>query len=211
MRQNMDTDNPVFRSYAQRMIRNLVEHYRDNPNVIGWQIDNETSPNGAANHDVFTGFVNHLKQKFGTTDNLNKAWFLNYWGEDANGWENMPTRDNATSTSYKLEWSRWGQMRVTNDLDWQAALVGEYRGPGQFVTQDFGGGMRRNVNEFEVAKTLDIAADNIYHGMHAGAYGWAGAGGAGRLHALAEAWELPGDGDECADDGLDLVVPVSAV
>ena len=28
----------------------------------------------------------------------------------------MPTRDNATSTSYKLEWSRWQQMRVTDFL-----------------------------------------------------------------------------------------------
>jgi beta-galactosidase len=165
MRQNMDTDNPTFRFYAQRMIRNMVEHYRNNPNVIGWQIDNETSPNGAANHDVFTGFVNHLKLKFGTTDNLNKAWFLHYWGEDVNGWENMPTRDNATSTSYKLEWSRWGQMRVTDYLDWQAALVREYKGTGQFVTHDFGGAMQRVVNEFEVAKTLDVVADNVYHGM----------------------------------------------
>lgn len=164
MRQNMDTDNLVFRSYAQRLIRNLVEHYRSNPNVIGWQIDNETSSYGAANPDVFKGFVDHLKQKFGTTDNLNKAWFLNYWGQDVNGWENMPTRDNATSTSYKLEWSRWSQMRVTNYLDWQAALVRKYRRPGQFVTHDFGGSMRRDVNEFEVAKALDIAANNPYHG-----------------------------------------------
>lgn len=164
MRQNMDTDNPVFRSYAQRLIRNLVEHYRDNPNVIGWQIDNETSSYGAANADVFKGFVDHLKQKFGTTDKLNKAWFLNYWGQDVNDWEDMPTRDNATSTSYKLEWSRWSQMRVTNYLDWQAALVRKYRGSGQFVTHDFGGSMRRDVNEFEVAKALDIAANNPYHG-----------------------------------------------
>lgn len=44
MRQNMDTDNPVFRFYAQRVIKNLVEHYRDNPAVISWQIDNETPP-----------------------------------------------------------------------------------------------------------------------------------------------------------------------
>ncbi len=117
----------------------MVEHYKNNRHVIGWQIDNETGSYGAYNHDVFAGFVNHLKQKFGTTDALNKAWFLNYWGEDVNGWENMPTRDSAISTGYKLEWSRWQQMRVTDFLAWQAALVREYRGPDQFVTQDFGG------------------------------------------------------------------------
>ncbi len=164
MRQNMDTSNPTFRLYAQRLIRNLITHYHDNPNVIGWQVDNETGSYGASNQDVFDGFVNHLKQKFGTTDNLNKAWFLNYWGEDVNGWENMPPRDGTISTGYKLEWSRWQQMRVTDYLAWQAALVREYRSPSQFVTQDLGGVMKRDVNEFEVSKALDVVADNPYHG-----------------------------------------------
>ncbi len=164
MRQNMDTDSPAYRFYAQRLIRHMAEHYKDNPNVIGWQIDNETSSYGAANHDVFTGFVNHLKRKFGTTDALNAAWGLNYWGQNVNGWENMPERDSTISTGYKLEWTRWEQMRVTDFLSWQASLVREYRGPGQFVTQDFGGAMRRDVNEHEVGKSLDVAANNPYHG-----------------------------------------------
>ena len=73
MRQNMDTDNADYRRYAKRLITNLVEHYKDNPYVIGWQIDNETASYGASNDDVFAGFVKHLKEKFGTTDNLNKA------------------------------------------------------------------------------------------------------------------------------------------
>jgi beta-galactosidase len=164
MRQNMDLDNPKFRFYAERVITNLVSHYKDNPAVIGWQIDNETSSYGASNPDVFAGFVEHLKQKFGTTDALNKAWFLNYWGEDVNDWADMPTRDNATSTSYKLEWTRWQQIRVTSFLSWQAALVRKYRGPGQFVTQDFGSMMRSDVNEPAVAAALDVIANNVYHG-----------------------------------------------
>lgn len=164
MRQNMDIQNVVFRQYSQRLIKNLVEHYRDNPYVIGWQIDNETASYGASNPDVFEGFVAHLKQKFGTTDNLNKAWFMNYWGEDVNAWEDMPTRDSAQSTGYKLEWSRWQQMRVTDYLSWQAQLVRQYRRPDQFVTTDFAGGMKPDVNEEAVSGYLDIAAMNVYHG-----------------------------------------------
>ncbi len=164
IRQNMDTDSPAYRFYAQRLIRNLVNHYKDNPYVIGWQIDNETGSYGAFNRDVFDGFVNHLKHKFGSTDALNKAWFLNYWGQDVNGWENMPPPDRATSTSYKLEWSRWQQMRVTDFLAWQADLVRQYRGPNQFVTHDYGGMMKLDKNENEVARSLDIVANNIYHG-----------------------------------------------
>lgn len=164
MRQNMDFDNPKFRFYAERVIGNLVKHYKDNPAVIGWQIDNETAAYEASNPDVFAGFVDHLRKKFGTTDALNKAWFLNYWGEDVNNWTDMPTRDNATSTSYKLEWTRWQQIRVTNFLSWQAALVRKYRRPDQFVTQDFGSMMRSDVNEPAVAASIDVVANNPYHG-----------------------------------------------
>lgn len=164
MRQNMDIENPTFRFYAQRVITNLVEHYKNNPYVIGWQIDNETASYGASNADVFAGFVNHLKEKFGTPENLNKTWFLNYWGEDVNSWEDLPTRDDAQSTGYKLEWTRWQQMRVTDYLSWQAALVRRYRRADQFVTTDFAGGMKPDVNEEAVSSTLDIAAVNNYHG-----------------------------------------------
>lgn len=164
MRQNMDFDNPAFRSYAERLITNLVSHYKDNPTVIGWQIDNETTGYGASNPDVFAGFVEHLKEKFGTTEALNKAWFLNYWGQTVNDWADMPTRDNATSTSYKLEWSRWQQIRVTRYLSWQAGLVRKYGRPDQFVTQDFGSMMKTEVNEPEVAASLDVVANNPYHG-----------------------------------------------
>ena len=164
MRQNMDTDSPAFRFYAERMIRHIVAHYKDNPTVIGWQVDNETGSNDAANPDVFIGFQHYLEKKFGTPEALSKAWFLNYWGENLHTWEDLPTRDGAQSTGYKLEWTRWSQMRVTDYLHWQAVLVRESASPRQFVTTDFGGAMHNDVNEEEVAESLDIAAVNNYHG-----------------------------------------------
>ncbi len=163
MRQNMDFSSPAFRFYAERIIRNLVEHYRDNPAVIGWQVDNETGSNHAYNEDVQIGFVNYLKQKFVTTDALNKAWLLQYWGETVNGWENFPPRQGATSTAYKLEWTRWQQHRVTDFLSWQAALVRAHRRPDQFVTQDFSGGLHADVDEYKVAEALDVVGLNPYH------------------------------------------------
>lgn len=164
MRQNMNTDDPNYRRYAERLIVKMVEHYKNNPTVIGWQIDNETSSYGASNPQLQEMFVSRLKTKFKTTDALNKAWFLNYWGQDVFDWNDMPTRDNATSTSYKLEWSRFEQDRVTEFLKWQAELVRKHRGPQQFVTQDFGSMMRQDVNEPEVAKVIDVVANNPYHG-----------------------------------------------
>jgi beta-galactosidase len=164
MRQNMDTDSPAFRFYAERLIRHIAAHYKDNPTVIGWQLDNETGSNDAANSDVFIGFQHYLEKKFVTPEALSKAWFLNYWGENLHTWEDLPTRDGAQSTGYKLEWSRWSQMRVTDFLHWQSALVRECAGPSQFVTTDYAGMMHRDVNEEAIAEALDIPALNNYHG-----------------------------------------------
>jgi beta-galactosidase len=164
MRQNMDTDSPAYRFYVERLIRHIVAHYRDNPTVIGWQIDNETSSYDAANPDVFIGFQHYLEKRFGSPEALSKAWFLNYWGENLHRWEDLPTRDGTISTGYKLEWTRWSQMRVTDFLYRQSELVREYASPSQFVTTDFGGMMRHDVNEESIASFLDIPAVNVYHG-----------------------------------------------
>lgn len=163
LRQNMDTDSPAYRFYAERLIRHIVAHYKDNPTVIGWQLDNETSSYDAANTDVFIGFQHYLEKKFVTPEALSKAWFLNYWGQNLHTWEDLPRRDGTISTSYKLEWTRWSQMRVTDFLHWQAQLVRACASPRQFVTTDYGGMMRRDVNENAIADSLDIVADNIYH------------------------------------------------
>lgn len=163
MRQNMDTDAPAYRFYAERLIRRIVAHYKDDPNVIGWQVDNETGSYGAANDDVFIRFQHYLEKKFGTPENLSRAWFLNYWGQDLHSWTDLPRPDGAQSTGYKLEWSRWSQMRVTDFLHWQARLVRECAGPRQFVTHDFAGSLHGDVNEEAVAQKLDVAGVNIYH------------------------------------------------
>lgn len=163
MRQNMNTDSAAYRFYAERLIRKIAARYKDNPNVIGWQVDNETSSYGAANDDVFVRFTHYLEKKFGTPENLSKQWFLNYWGQNLHSWVDLPRPDGAQSTGYKLEWSRWSQMRVTDFLHWQAKLIRENASPRQFVTHDFAGSMHSDINEEAVSRGLDIPAVNIYY------------------------------------------------
>jgi beta-galactosidase len=164
MRQNADLMNPTYRSYCERIIRKLAEHYKDNPAVIGWQIDNETPPGGAANKDVQDGFVTYLQRKFKTVDALNKDWGLNYWGQRLNDWTEIPPQAGILNPGWKLEWTRYSQWITTDFLAWQASLVNQYKRPDQFVTQDFAGPPRPEVNESDISKSLDIVAANPYHG-----------------------------------------------
>jgi len=163
-RQNTDLMNPTYRFYCERIIRKLLEHYKNNPVVIGWQIDNETSAGGAANHDVQAGFVSYLQNKFGTVDQLNKVWGLNYWGQRLNDWTEIPPQEGILNPGWKLEWQRYQQWITTDFLAWQAAIVNEYKRPDQFITHDLAGPPRSEVNERDIARSLDIVAVNPYHG-----------------------------------------------
>ena len=163
MRQNADLLNPTYRFYCERIIRKLAEHYKDNQTVIGWQIDNETPPGGAANKDVQDGFVEYLQHKFKTVDELNKVWGLNYWGQRMNDWTEIPPESGILNPGWKLEWQRYAQWITTDFLAWQASLVNQYKRPDQFVTQDFAGPPRPEVNEYDISKSLDVVAVNPYH------------------------------------------------
>ncbi len=164
-RQNMDITHPTYLFYSERIIRKVVSHFRNHPAVIGYQIDNETGSYGTAGRNVQTGFTEYLKQKFGSTVQLNRLWGLVYWGQLVNGWDEFPPRDGILNPGYKLEWERYQQKIVTDFLSWQASIVNEYKRPDQFITQNFVGGVRTNIDEYEIARHLDVASVNPYHAV----------------------------------------------
>jgi beta-galactosidase len=164
LRQNTDLLNPTYRTYCERIIRRLLEHYKNNPTVIGWQIDNETSAGGAANPDVQSGFVDYLKGKYKTVDELNKIWLLNYWGQRLNDWTEIPPQAGIINPGWKLEWQRYQQWMTTDFLAWQAGIVNQYKRPDQFITHDLAGPPRPEVNERDIASSMNVMAANPYHG-----------------------------------------------
>ncbi len=101
-------------------------------------------------------------------------------------------------------------MRVTDFLHWQAALVRECAAPRQFVTTDYGGMMRHDVNEEAIAEALDIPADNIYHGTQDHYDGWTQAMQAGFTRSLKHGNFLITE-TNAQIDRLVVGVPVSAV
>jgi beta-galactosidase len=165
IRQNMDLTYPEYRRYSERIIRQLVSHFRKHPAIIGWQVDNETTSYGTAGPNVQTAFVDYLRKKFKSADALNKAWGFVYWGQLINSFEELPPRDGAINPGYKLEWERFQQYITTEFLGWQAAIVREYARPDQFVTHNFVGGARTDIDQFAIAKHLDVAAVNPYHSV----------------------------------------------
>lgn len=162
-RQNMDLTHPEYRRHAERIIRALMKQYAKHPAIIGFQVDNETGPNGLPLPNVQKAFVEYLRQKYGAVTELNKLWGFTYWGQLVQSWDELPARDGILNPGYKLEWERHQRRIVTDFLSWQSAIVREYKRPEQFITHNFVGGIRTNLDQWAISKSLDIAAVNPYH------------------------------------------------
>lgn len=161
-RQNYDFLHPEFRKHAERVIRQIVGHFKDHPAVIGYQIDNETAPNGVPTRYTNAAFLERLKEKYGTPDVINRIWGLAYWGQLVDKWEDLPPRNGIRNPGYKLEWENFQHDIVTEYLAWQAGIVRYYIRPDQFITTCFSGGVHTNLDQWAIARHLDVIAENPY-------------------------------------------------
>ena len=161
-RQNYDFLNPYFRQHAERVIREIVRHFKEHPAVIGYQIDNETFPTGVPTPYMNAAFLDRLKRKYKTPETINKIWGLVYWGQLVDKWDDLPPHDGILNPGYKLEWEDFQHDVVTDYLSWQAKIVNEYKRPDQFITQDFSGGVHTDLDQWSIARALDIVAENPY-------------------------------------------------
>lgn len=80
-RQHADTCNPVFRAHSRRITQAMADHYRDHPDVIGWQTDNElnTSVSKSYSASARREFQQFLEEKYGEIGALNHAWGGDFW------------------------------------------------------------------------------------------------------------------------------------
>ncbi len=170
MRQNMDITNKDFLFHAERVIRKLISHVAKHPAVIGYQADNETKHYNTAGKNVQQLFVSYLKEKFKTTDALNKAFGLDYWSNRVDNWNDFPSTIGSINASLNAEFSKFQRKLVTDYLVWQTKIIKEYSQPQQFVTQNFdlewrgySYGIQPDVDHFATAKALDVAGIDIYH------------------------------------------------
>ena len=171
-RQIMDIVNPSYRYYGERVIRRLMSHVADNPQVIGYQVDNETKYYDCVSPDMQRLFVKDLRRRFDDDlDRLNAAFGLDYWSNRIDSWEDFPDLTGTINASLGAAFDRFRRSQVSRYLAWQAAIVREYAREDQFVTHNFdfdwgpgwSYGVQPAVDHFEAAECLDVAGVDIYH------------------------------------------------
>ncbi|WP_229070302.1 beta-galactosidase [Actinoplanes sp. DH11] len=166
-RQEVDFTHPAFRFHAERIIRQVVGRYARHPAVIGFQVDNEPGLELLHNHGIFQRFVDHLRHEYGTVDNLNEQWGLVYWSHRLSTWADLWRPDGNAQPQYELAWRRFQARQTAEFIAWQAGIVREYAGTGQFVTTCIAYD-RPAFDDAALGDSLDITAANAYYVMQDG-------------------------------------------
>ena len=80
-RENFCPNSPTFMKYAPALAGKLAEHYRDNKDIWAWHVSNEYSGRCFC-ENCEKKFRIWLKDKYGTIEELNHAWYTPFWGHD---------------------------------------------------------------------------------------------------------------------------------
>jgi beta-galactosidase len=162
-------NSPHMYEYSEKIVRALVGHYKDEKQIVAWQIDNEIGHEGS---DVCycencrKAFQSFLEMKFeGDIDRLNDVYGTTFWSQEYNSFDEIPTPMETITThnpALRLDWERFRSKSIVDFMDFQADLIKEVA-PEAVVMHDFpGGGLDKHVDYSQVAKKLDVIAYNNY-------------------------------------------------
>ena len=162
-RQQFNFANPRYRVLARAMAEQLAKRFGHNPNVVGWQIDNEYAE-VSFDSETKQQFQEWLKQHYGTLDNLNTRWTTSYWSETYFDWNQVPIQVGYGNPGLLLSWMRFVSDTWRSYQKNQLDVIHANCDPRQFVTTNMMGWFN-GYDHYTVAQDLDLAAWDDYVGQ----------------------------------------------
>lgn len=159
----------TYRAYCAKIITRLAQHYKGEPAIIAWQIDNELGHEGSDQcwcPRCRASFQQFLREKFGGDIRaLNETYGTAFWSQEYNNFDEIPLPAPTITThnpALRLDWERFCSEKLHSFAQFQAELLRKII-PGAVVMHDFpGGGLGKHADYSALAGTLDRVAYNNY-------------------------------------------------
>lgn len=157
--------NEIFLDYAQKITTAQARALGSHENIIGWQLDNEPGfPFRDYDENCTEGFRKWLRKKYGTIEELNKAWFSMMFSNVYNSFDEICIPVNACEGGWQpeiqLDYRKYFSYTFNRLLKMEAETVRKYS-PGRFIYTNWPGA-NWSVNCFEGSEYLDYAAWDNY-------------------------------------------------
>jgi len=159
-RQQFSFADQKYRELAHDIAERMAVRYGHNPDVVGWQIDNELA-NPSFDPEAKAQFHAWLAKKYGTIANLNAQWHTAYWSQTYNNFDQIPVREDNESPALLLDWKRFVTATWVSYTQNQVSAIRPHADPRQFITTNTMGWFN-GFDEYQLHKILDIAAWDDY-------------------------------------------------
>ena len=157
----------IYQDYSRRIVEEMARHYRENENVIGWQIDNEFGGDRLGGlcfcDSCLKEFRRWLKEKYHSLDRLNKEWGTCFWSQTYTSWDQIPLpykTETYHNPSLLLDYRRFISESYIKYQNLQINILRSIT-PNKFITHNFMG-LFNKIDYFKLAKPLDFVSWDNY-------------------------------------------------
>ena len=153
-----------YREFCRGIAEQMASHFGHNPNVVGWQIDNEYGY-ALMSHDDETRkqFQGWLQAKYKTLDNVNAHWTTAYWSQTYDNWAEIPIPADDHNPGLRLDWKRFITYTWTSYQQNQIDAIRKHADPRQFITGNFMG-FFDGFDHYLISEPLTFASWDDYVG-----------------------------------------------
>ncbi len=159
--------SPRYRDFCRRIAGQMAARFGHNPNVMGWQIDNEYGY-AYMSYDDFTVhlFQDWLKAKYKSLDELNRHWATTYWSQTYDDWSEVPLpREDREyhNPGLRLDWNHFVTESWADYQRNQIDVIRQHADPRQFITGNFMG-FFDGFDHYVISQPLTFASWDDYVG-----------------------------------------------
>lgn len=163
-RAHASATSPRYRDFCRRIAEQMALRFGHNPNVVGWQIDNEYGYALMSYDDVTRRqFQDWLHGKYKTLDNLNTRWTTSYWSQTYDSWTEIPIPIGGHNPGLMLEWKRFVTASWNSYQQIQVDVIRQHADPSQFITGNLMG-FFDGFDHYPITEALTFASWDDYVG-----------------------------------------------
>lgn len=165
-RHNHCYTSPIYREKVLMINTRLAERYAKHPAVIGWHISNEFG--GECHCDYCqAAFRNWVKNKYGTLDELNEAWWTTFWSHTITDWSQVesPAPHGETQVhGMNLDWRRFVTDQTADFIKHEIKPLKQFNADLPVTTNFMG--FYEGINYHKIAPLLDVLSWDSYPTWH---------------------------------------------